>query len=186
MEKKEFGYVPPRFLVDRIARFRRWGKFKTRIDLEILRRRFDMETGKSKFKIGDVVRLRSDSQDMTVRGFGVNPPQVSTVCYSNGTFVISYYEEDVLVMVKPLEEKVKAVTVYDLIFEERERIVEKWGVQEHSAAEWLVVLMEEVGEASQALLQGRIEDAKTELIQCAAVIVSMFDDLGWMVDETGA
>jgi hypothetical protein len=38
------------------------------------------------------------------------------------------------------------------VWEERERQNEKWGPQHHDIPMWLAILMEEVGEASQAFL----------------------------------
>jgi hypothetical protein len=46
-----------------------------------------------------------------------------------------------------LAEVITAVSV------ERQRQDAKWGPQHHGPAEWLVILMEEVGEAAQAALQ---------------------------------
>ena len=61
----------------------------------------------------------------------------------------------------------------------------KWGVQNHSMEWWLVVLLEEVGEFSRAVLEtrfgglcGGIEEVKKELTQVAAVAVAMLECLG--------
>jgi len=51
----------------------------------------------------------------------------------------------------------------------------KWGLQDHDDGRWALVLVEEVGEACQASLQGREEDLKTELVQAGAVIVAWLE-----------
>ena len=53
----------------------------------------------------------------------------------------------------------------------------KWGKQDHDDNKWLAILMEEVGEAAQAINQGDTTKAKIELIQVAAVIES------WLVKD---
>ena len=65
---------------------------------------------------------------------------------------------------------------------ERARQDEKWGVQNHHPMEWLVVLMEEVGEAAQAAVEMNWRDAspenyREELIQVAAVCVNAIECL---------
>lgn len=63
------------------------------------------------------------------------------------------------------------------IFEERLRQDKKWGPQHHDADRWLLILMEEVGEASNAVLedQGDYQHFREELIQVAAVAVSVVE-----------
>lgn len=61
--------------------------------------------------------------------------------------------------------------IFDHIREERKVQDAKWGEQRHNNFFWFAILLEEVGEAAKALLEGswlRVED---ELIQAAAVIV---------------
>lgn len=75
---------------------------------------------------------------------------------------------------------------------ERERQDEKWGVQNHLPIEWVAILTEEVGEVSKEALEyhfkytvnGSDDEAakaeklakyKAELIQVAAVAVSMLE-----------
>lgn len=60
---------------------------------------------------------------------------------------------------------------------------DKWGVQEHSQLYWLGILVEEVGEVAKAIIEaglpGRrrnpatVVDLRTELVQVAAVAISM-------------
>lgn len=66
------------------------------------------------------------------------------------------------------------------VWQERIRQDNKWGVQNHPPFAWLAILMEEVGEASQAAVQATFEpgkktwaDYREELVQVAAVAVSM-------------
>lgn len=65
----------------------------------------------------------------------------------------------------------------------------KWGIQNHSPEKWLVILMEEVGEASKAALEANpvkeqfesrsywLRQYGQELIQVAAVAISAIDSL---------
>jgi NTP pyrophosphatase (non-canonical NTP hydrolase) len=58
---------------------------------------------------------------------------------------------------------------------ERTRQDAKWGEQNHSDCRWLAILMEEVGEASKAILEGTTSEFREELVQCAAVLVSWLE-----------
>jgi len=57
----------------------------------------------------------------------------------------------------------------------------KWGEQNHNPIEWLVILMEEVGEASQAAVNGYFgdptfyEEYRKEVVHVAAVAVAMME-----------
>jgi len=53
----------------------------------------------------------------------------------------------------------------------------KWGIQNHDPYKWMSILMEEVGEASKAILEQNLENYKEELIQVAAVAISAIDSL---------
>jgi len=64
------------------------------------------------------------------------------------------------------------------IVAERERQLEKWGPQEHSVDRWLVILMEEVGEACVAAFKGDWVNFRDELIQVAAVAVAIASGIG--------
>lgn len=66
------------------------------------------------------------------------------------------------------------------VIEERIRQEEKWGTQNHGPADWMMILMEEVGEFSQAVLNHRTagkpaQYIKDELIQFTAVALSMLE-----------
>ena len=67
--------------------------------------------------------------------------------------------------------------IFILIADERKRILKKWGVQRHAPGKWVLILMEEIGEACQALLEHRELDAVQELIQAAAVITTWIEAL---------
>jgi hypothetical protein len=67
--------------------------------------------------------------------------------------------------------------VLAMIALERARQVVKWGAnQSHSPERWLVILMEEVGEASAAILEGKPADMLTELSHVAAVATAWMED----------
>lgn len=84
--------------------------------------------------------------------------------------------------------------VLDEVFREREKQDQKWGQQNHSAPEYLMILGEEVGEANKECLETYfaargprhpemgepVEDYseyRKELIQVAAVAVAMIECL---------
>ena len=66
--------------------------------------------------------------------------------------------------------------VFDVVSEECDRQIEKWGRQKHSNWFWLLILLEEIGEVCEAILQDDRDQITAELIQCAAVIVSWLSD----------
>ena len=68
------------------------------------------------------------------------------------------------------------------VLQERLRQDKKWGEQNHAPFVWLGILMEEVGELSQALLQtafggdkGGEQNIDDELVQVAAVALAMVE-----------
>ena len=73
------------------------------------------------------------------------------------------------------------------VLAERGKQDEKWGQQEHDPAHWMLILMEEVGEFSQAVLDAQQkgsprEHIREELVQVVAVAMSMLeccDRNGW-------
>ena len=72
--------------------------------------------------------------------------------------------------------------IYQEITNERERQDEKWGEQNHDDYRWMNILVEEIGEAAQAVLHnefgGRAAGTlKDELIQVAAVAVQWLECL---------
>lgn len=71
-------------------------------------------------------------------------------------------------------EKTKKV----LLEVEQERLnqISKWGKQEHSLADWYLILAEEVGEVAKAILEGD-KGLYKELVQVAAVAVQVCEAL---------
>ena len=67
-------------------------------------------------------------------------------------------------------------TIHD-IEEERKRQYKKFGNQKHSPEKWLIILMEEVGEASEAVLKEDFKNYRKELIQCMAVCDNMIEKI---------
>jgi NTP pyrophosphatase (non-canonical NTP hydrolase) len=61
------------------------------------------------------------------------------------------------------------------VLEERGRQDHKWGQQDHHPAVWMVILLEEVGEAAKEILEQNWEKYREELVQVAAVSLSMLD-----------
>lgn len=53
----------------------------------------------------------------------------------------------------------------------------KWDDQNHSDGKWLIILIEELGEASESILEGNIEEGRHELIQSAAVLIQWIYDI---------
>lgn len=71
-------------------------------------------------------------------------------------------------------------SVLEEIAKERNRQDEKWGEQNHSPADYLTILGEEVGEANKAALEAKFagkpwDDYRKELVQVAAVAVAMIE-----------
>ena len=58
---------------------------------------------------------------------------------------------------------------------ERLRQDNKWGEQNHHPEKWMNILMEEVGEASKAILEQDFEQYRKELIEVAAVAVAAIE-----------
>ncbi len=60
---------------------------------------------------------------------------------------------------------------------ERDRQDRKWGEQNHHPYKWLSILMEEVGEASKAVLESELVDYHKELTHVAAVAIAAAESL---------
>lgn len=76
----------------------------------------------------------------------------------------------------------KTKGILDEVFEERLNQDLEWGVQNHSATDWLVILAEEFGEVAKEACEirfNRIDPAnyRAELIQVAAVAVAAIEAL---------
>lgn len=76
--------------------------------------------------------------------------------------------------------------VIDAVLAERRRQDAKWGVQRHGPDGWLMILMEEVGEAAKAVLEGSGLKYHDELIQVAAVAVAALESLSMGNLELGS
>ncbi len=81
-----------------------------------------------------------------------------------------------------MDAKNLTVQILNEVYEERERQNEKWGEQDHSPQEFLMILGEEVGEANKAALECHFgydeatwANYRKELIQVAAVAVQMVE-----------
>ena len=51
-----------------------------------------------------------------------------------------------------------------LIFQENHRQLEKWGVQDHDAFQWLTFTMEELGELAEAISDWYFRDGTSEAV----------------------
>lgn len=72
---------------------------------------------------------------------------------------------------------------FSLVSTERDRQVRKHGLQDYNTdEEWLAILVEEVGEAAQAVVEKRFrgggENLVKEIVQVAAVAVSWLEKRG--------
>jgi len=92
-----------------------------------------------------------------------------------------------------MNEKTIQNKVLQKVIQERGKQNQKWGQQNHKDAIWLVILTEEVGETSQAILHdifgghasGNVEE---ELIQVAAVAIQWLEciqrkKISWEVEN---
>ena len=80
-----------------------------------------------------------------------------------------------------------ATKAWDSVLAERIRQDSKWGLQNHTEEWWLAILMEEVGELSQAILEthfnngpearlkGGHENIRQEAVQIAAVAIALIE-----------
>lgn len=65
--------------------------------------------------------------------------------------------------------------LFHLIELEREAQDAKWGKQEHPNERWMIIVMEELGEASKAILEGHPTRMTIELVQAMAVIMAWLE-----------
>ena len=61
------------------------------------------------------------------------------------------------------------------VLHERESQHTKWGQQDHDEDRWMVILMEEVGEAARAIFDENPDNYRKELMQVAAVAVAAIE-----------
>jgi len=75
---------------------------------------------------------------------------------------------------------------FEDVFEERRSQLRKWGEQTHTPADWLTILVEEVGEIGHAINEGDLANYRDELVQTAAVCIAMLESIdrqssrGWL------
>lgn len=67
--------------------------------------------------------------------------------------------------------------ILQLIAKERLHQIAKWGEQTHENGIWLLILTEELGEASKSFLKGDPLSGTDELVQSAAVLVAWIEDI---------
>jgi NTP pyrophosphatase (non-canonical NTP hydrolase) len=67
--------------------------------------------------------------------------------------------------------------IMQLIATERQRQITKWGQQTHTDDRWLLILLEELGEVSKAILEVNYTSSIEELVQAAAVITAWIEDI---------
>ena len=75
--------------------------------------------------------------------------------------------------------KITKKAFYDLVQTERNRQDEKWGEQDHSDEKWLVILLEELGEVSEAILENDDSALLEETVQVAAVLENWITSRTW-------
>ena len=70
-------------------------------------------------------------------------------------------------------------SAFSEIREERRRQLMKWGLRgsEMDDATFLKVLVEEVGEVAKAMLEGKPDEMRTEIIQAAAVCAAKIQQI---------
>lgn len=65
--------------------------------------------------------------------------------------------------------------ILDAIKVERARQDRKWGVQNHDVGKWSLIIVEELGEASEQALLGSASGYQREMIEAAASIVAAIE-----------
>lgn len=89
-----------------------------------------------------------------------------------------------------LKQKLENMYLSEKIQEECDRQDQKWGVRNQHPLAWLAILMEEVGEVTQEVNNANheisrmnLENYRTELVQCGAVIQQMIKNIQHYEDE---
>lgn len=68
--------------------------------------------------------------------------------------------------------------VTEMVRDERQRQLAKWGEQNHDDLPWLAILTEEFGEVGKAIVEGADQDKiKEELVQVGAVVFAWLECL---------
>lgn len=63
------------------------------------------------------------------------------------------------------------------IKKERRNQDKKWGKQNHGPEFWMLILLEEIGEAAKAILEGAALGYRDEMIQAAAICIAAIESL---------
>ena len=76
--------------------------------------------------------------------------------------------------------KINLRTIEDLIMDEHLKQISKWGVQTHTAWEWITYTNEEMGEVNKSLSEwiyrnGTKEDLLKEIIQTVTLLLKMYE-----------
>lgn len=67
-------------------------------------------------------------------------------------------------------------TITALVLAERQRQIAKWGVQDMSFADWVLVLNEEMGELARELWEAKDpENTLTEAVQVSAMVTQIYE-----------
>ena len=61
------------------------------------------------------------------------------------------------------------------IIAEQKRQLIKWGVQNHENLHWLGIVVEELGEVSKKLIEGKTGEMERELVQLAACSIAWLE-----------
>jgi len=76
------------------------------------------------------------------------------------------------------DQQLKDPRLFEAVMEENRRQVEKWGLQDRSAFEWMLYLSEEHGELAAAIAEnyyrgGSLEDVFNEAVQVATLALKI-------------
>ena len=87
-------------------------------------------------------------------------------------------------MVEEIKSQIEEMKISAEIQKECDRQDQKWGVRNQHPLAWLAILMEEVGEVTQEVNDANheisrmtLENYRTELVQCGAVIQQMIKNI---------
>lgn len=73
--------------------------------------------------------------------------------------------------------------IMNRVHNERDRQEALWGQQDHTPEFWLSILGEEFGEVCTAVCEHDMENYRVELVQVAAVAVSMIESFDRQTDK---
>jgi len=108
-------------------------------------------------------------------GITVRTPQHWVLINPEGKTVRHGWNEADAWLGLPVPEKMEDVSAIAKVVAERTRQDAKWGVQNHEAGKWSLILAEELGEVAKSQLEGDRANYLTELVQAAAVMVAWLE-----------